>query len=60
MTLCSVGKHCMKSVCIRSFSGPYFSVFGLNTERYGVILRIQPNAGKYGPEKLRIWTLFTQ
>ena len=19
-----------------------------------------PNAGKYGPEKLRIWTLFTQ
>ena len=29
------------------FSGPYFPVFGLNT-------------GKYGPEKLRIWTLFTQ
>ena len=29
------------------FSGPYFLVFELNT-------------GKYGPEKLRIWTLFTQ
>ena len=29
------------------FSGPYFPVFGLNT-------------GKYGPEKLRILTLFTQ
>ena len=29
------------------FSGLYFPVFGLNTE-------------KYGPEKLRIWTLFTQ
>ena len=26
---------------------PYLSVFS-------------PNAGKYGPEKLRIWTLFTQ
>ena len=25
-------------------SGPYFPVFGLNTERYGV------NTGKYGPE----------
>ena len=29
------------------FSSPYFPVFS-------------PNAGKYGPEKLRIWTLFTQ
>ena len=31
-------KHCVESVQIRSFSGPYFPVFGLNT-------------GKYGPEK---------
>ena len=30
------------------FSGPYFSEFGLNTERS---LRIQSHAGKYGPEK---------
>ena len=30
--------HCVKSVQIRSFSGPYFPVFGMNT-------------GKYGPEK---------
>ena len=37
----------MKSVQIRSFSGPYFPVFGLNTETYGV----SPNTGKYGPEK---------
>ena len=44
--------HCVKSVYIRNFSGPYFPAFGLNTER--------PNAGKYGPEKLRIRTLFTQ
>ena len=30
-----------KSIRIRSFSGPYFPAFGLNTERYGVFLRIQ-------------------
>ena len=34
-------KHCVKSVRIRSFSGPYFPTFGLNTESYGVSLRIQ-------------------
>ena len=39
--------HSVKSVQIWSFSGPYFPVFGLNTE-------------KCGPEKLHIWTLFTQ
>ena len=32
--------HCVKGVHIRSFSGPYFPAFGLNTERY------------YGPGKL--------
>ena len=39
--------HCLKSVRIRSFYGLYFPAFGLNL-------------GKYGPEKLRIRTLFTQ
>ena len=29
------------------FSSPYFSIFGLNSENYG-------------PEKIRIWTLFAQ
>ena len=38
------------------FSGPYFPVFGLNRETYEVISLFSPNAGKYGPEKLRIWT----
>ena len=33
--------HCVKSVQIRSFSGLYFSVFGLNREIYSVNLRIQ-------------------
>ena len=45
--VCLKEQHCVKSIHIRSFSGPYFSVFGLNT-------------GKYGPEKLRIWTILTQ
>ena len=31
--------HCVKNVRIRSYSGPYFPTFGLNTERYGVSLR---------------------
>ena len=35
--------HCMKSVCIRSYSGPYFPAFGLNTDQnnseYGHFLR---------------------
>ena len=33
--------HCVESVQIRSFSGPYFPVF-------------IPNTGKHGPEKLHI------
>ena len=38
----------MKSVRIRSFSGPYFLAFGLSLERYGTSLRIQ-----YECEKIR-------
>ena len=37
---------CVKSVRIRSFCIPYFSAFRLNTERYGVSLRIQSKYGK--------------
>ena len=34
-------KHSLrKSVPIRSYSGPYFPAFGINTERYSVSLRI--------------------
>ena len=39
--------RCVKSVRIPSFSSPYFPAFGLN-------------AGKYGPEKIIIRTIFTQ
>ena len=38
--------HCVKSVRIRSHSGPYFPAFGLNTERYSVFLRMQSECGK--------------
>ena len=41
--------HCVKSVGIRSFSGPYFPAFGLNMERYGVSVHIQAECWK-------IWT----
>ena len=36
----------MTSVRIRSFTGPYFLAFGLDTERYGVSLRIQSKCRK--------------
>ena len=38
--------HCVKSVRIRSYFGLHFPAFGLNTERYGVPLRIQSKCGK--------------
>ena len=31
-----VNLYCVKSVRIRSFSGPYFPAFGLSTERHGI------------------------
>ena len=38
--------HCVKSVRDGSHSGPNFSAFGLNTERYSVSLCIQSECGK--------------
>ena len=43
--------HCVKSVCIRSSSGPYFPAFGMNTERYGVSFHIQSECGKIRTRK---------
>ena len=39
---------CIKSVQIRSFSGPYFPAFGLNTERYKILRRpfLQKTSGR--------------
>ena len=50
--------HYVKNVQIRSFSGPYFSVFGLNTDQKNSLF--SPYVGKCGPEKLGMRTLFTQ
>ena len=36
LIICLKHSHCVKGVCIRSCSGPYFPAFGLDTERYGV------------------------
>ena len=38
--------HCVKSVSIRSYSCSFCPTFELNTERYGVSLRIQSECGK--------------
>ena len=42
----NLATHCVKSVRIRSYSGPYFPASGLNTERFGVSLRIRSECGK--------------
>ena len=47
--LWSLEFHCVKNVRIRSFSCQYYPTFRLNTERYGVSLRI---LSKYG----KMWT----
>ena len=41
----------MKSVRIRSFSGPYFPTFTLNTEIYSLHLRILSEFGKIRTRK---------
>ena len=44
--------HCVKTLRIRSFSCPYSSALGLNTERYlGVSFRIQSECGKIRNKK---------
>ena len=52
--------HCVKSVRIWRFSGPYFPSFGLNTERCSVSLRIQFDSERIQTRKFRIRTLFTK
>ena len=42
------------------FSGPYFSVFGLNTEIYGMDLRIQAEYGKIRTRKNSVSGLFSR
>ena len=40
----------MKSVRIQSFSGPYFPALKLNTERYGVLVRMRENTDQKNSE----------
>ena len=51
-------EHCVKSVQIRSFSGPYFPVFGLNTEIYSVNLCIQSKYRKIRTRKKVVFEHF--
>ena len=44
-------KTAQENVRIRSFSGPYFPAFGLNTEIYRVNLYIQSECGKIRTRK---------
>ena len=53
LSLVSLREKCPYS----KFSGPHFPAFGLNTPYLSVF---SPNPTKYGPEKLQIWTFFTQ
>ena len=48
------GHHCVKSVQIRSFSGPYFPVFRLNT------FRIQSECGEIQTRKKSIFGHFSR
>ena len=34
-------EHCVKSVRIPSYSGPYSPAFGMNTERYWVTMKTE-------------------
>ena len=50
--------HCVKSVQYRVFSGPYFHVFELTTERYSISLRIQSEYGKIRTRKNSVFGHF--
>ena len=50
----------VKSICISSFSGPYFPAFELSTDRYFVSLRIQSECGKIQTRKTQNTDTFTQ
>ena len=44
--------NCVEILGVRSFFRPYFPTFGLNTERYGVFVRIQSKFGKMRTRKI--------
>ena len=52
--------YCVKSVRIRSYSGPHLSRIFRHSDWIRRATVFSPNAGKCGTEKLQIRTLFTQ
>ena len=52
--------RCGKCPNTEFFSGPYFPTFGLNTERYGVPLRIQSKCGKIWTRKNSVFGHFSR
>ena len=54
--------HCVKSVLIRSYSGPHFPAFGLNTERYSVVspnsVRLRENEDQNNSEYGHFYAVF--
>ena len=52
-------QYCVKKVLIQSFSGPYFPVFGLNTDIYFVNLCIRFEYGKIRTRKNSVFGHFS-
>ena len=55
-----VGSKLHENVQIRSFSGSYFPIFGVNTERYSVSLRIQSKCWKIRKGEKSVFTHFSR
>ena len=53
-------KHCVKSVQIRSFSGPYFPAFGMNPEIYSVNHCIHSKCEKVWTRKNSVFGHFSR
>ena len=51
--------HCLKTVQIRSFSGPYFPELGLNTEIYSVIRHFSHSDNQFHCQKIHTCELWT-
>ena len=53
-------QYYVKSVQILFFSGPYFTVFGVNSDIYSVNLRIQYECTKIGTTKNSVFGHFSR
>ena len=60
MKIIQIRRFSVPHIQIRSFSGPHFPAFGLNTEIYRVILRIQCKCGKIRTRKNSVFGHFSK